>query len=138
MNVIVNLCTQFFLLTGSSHETGIEPFCSVMQRFPAAIVIDAGPGSHRPAVIKLPVDGTHAPAPVPSPVLHAVLNRLQLENLGNIGNTLHILRILIVAGNIGEDLGICKAVLLMRFHDLAEDVLVLRKAETIQCLLSGE
>ena len=72
-----------FLPAGNQHR-GKEPLFVIVQRLPAPEIIDAGPADHRPAVVQLPHNGAHAPAPVPPPVLHAVLDGLGLQELGGI------------------------------------------------------
>ena len=52
-----------------------------MQRLPPSGVVNGGPGGHRPAVIELPVNGSHASSPVSPEMFHAVADGLRLEKL---------------------------------------------------------
>ena len=77
------LIDQPILLARHQHR-GEEPLGVVLQSLPPAVIVDARPAGHRPAVVELPNYRPHTAAPVPPPVLHAVLHGLGLEELGGV------------------------------------------------------
>ena len=66
---------------GAAQERGVKVFGIVVQRLPAVVIIQRGPACHGPTVIYLPVQRTHAPPAVGTPVLHSVADGLGLQYL---------------------------------------------------------
>ena len=97
-----------------------------MQRFIPAKVVYAGPGSHRPAVVELPVNGAHAVAPQTSEMLHAVADGISLKQLRGIDQVFKAAGIEIVVGEIAQNISVAALAFLMVFHDPGEAVPVLR------------
>src|SRR5690349_16931348 len=70
--------------TGRGQHRSEEAFGSMMGCFPSAKVVETGPGSSRPNIIKLPVDGPHTAAAVPPPMLNTNTHSLGLNELRDI------------------------------------------------------
>ncbi len=55
-----------------------------MERLPAAVVVDGGPRDDGPAVVELPVEGSHGLGAEAAHVLDAELNCLSLHELAQV------------------------------------------------------
>jgi hypothetical protein len=88
-----------------------------VQQLPLSRVVDGGPGSNRPVVIELPVEGSHAVGHGGSPVLNGHLHCHCLLDLGEVEHLFEIGREAEVAGEILYDDGIPPIILLVVFHD---------------------
>lgn len=84
-------------------DRGVKPPGSVVQRLVPAEIVHAGPGSHRPAVVELPVNGAHAVAPQTAEMLHAVADGVRLQQLGGVDQILKAAGIEIAVGKVAED-----------------------------------
>ena len=84
LGVDVGILGEDALLVAGDQNRREEALLIVVQRLPAAEVVDARPAHHGPAVVELPDHRAHAPAAVAPPVLHAVLDGLGLQQLGGV------------------------------------------------------
>ncbi|MNI66400.1 hypothetical protein D3C73_1219610 [compost metagenome] len=57
---------------------------NILQRLPASVIVHARPGSHRPAVIHLPVQSSHAVWLVSAVALNRHPHSLRLQNLAHV------------------------------------------------------
>ena len=137
--VVVNPHPQFGIFRLCRHHTRRKKAaCIIVQRFPASEIINTGPRCHRPAVVELPVNGAHAAASVTSPVFHAVPHRFRLQKLRNIEQTVKVLRVAVIAGNIEHDQSIGCTVFLMAFHHGRKNITVTWLCESLNGFAPGE
>src|SRR5437773_154134 len=68
----------------TEEHVAVESARVVMQRLPAAEIIDARPGGHRPAVVNLPVKRTHIAWPDAPQMFGANLDPFSLHDLTDI------------------------------------------------------
>src|SRR5579863_3555966 len=62
----------------------VEAAGIVLERLPAAVVVDGGPGGDRPAVIELPEKRTHGFGPIAAEMLSTDLDAFGLKHLTEI------------------------------------------------------
>ena len=99
----------------------IEAARVILQSLPAAVVIDAGPGCNRPAVVQLPEDGAHGFRTAAAEVLRANLDSLRLQHLADVEEAGKVLRLGVVLEQIVVDDRVAFVVLLVRKHHRRED-----------------
>src|SRR3984957_4964529 len=97
-----------------------------MQRLPAAVVVDAGPGSDGPTIVQLPVKRAHRAGPLPSQVLGADLDNFRLLYLTQIDERGEVFRLPVLAQHISKDTFVSALVFLMRLHHRGANVEVTR------------
>ena len=119
-------------------DRGVKPPGSVVQRLVPAEIVHAGPGSHRPAVVELPVNGAHAVAPQTAEMLHAVADGVRLQQLGGVDQILKAAGIEVVVGKVAKDISVAAPALLVILHDTGEAVPVFLLRESLYGLHRGE
>ena len=137
--LVGNIDGQSALFQEQTHgHGGIELPGGVVQSLVPAAGVHAGPACHGPAVVELPVDGAHTPAPLPAEMLHAVLDGVGLEELGCVDQILEFRGIQVIVGEVAQDLAVAALALLVVLHDPGEAVVVLLFAEGADGLHAGE
>ena len=125
------ILAQLALLLGGNHHWGKEALRRVVQRFPAAVVVDARPRRDRPNVVQLPDNRAHAAPAVAPPMLHAVANCLRLHQLGGIQQVVEAVWIAERLREVGENLAVRRLIALVALHYATEDVAVIRQGELL-------
>ena len=138
LGVDVGVLGEHALLLAGDQHRGEEALLIVVQRLPPPVVVDAGPADHRPAVVELPHDGAHAAPAMPSPVLHAVLHGLGLQQLGGVDEGVEGGGIEVGLGQVFGDAPVGGGVALVLLHDVGEGVAVLRLGEALDGVHAGE
>ena len=110
-------------------QRGKESTRLMMESLPASAEIKAAPGSHGPAVVDLPVEGTHAARHDPPEMLDAEAHAVGLIQLGEVGEGIVILREAVELTDVMEDGRVATAVFLVGLEGGTEDVEILRIAE---------
>ena len=94
----------------------------VLQRLPAAVVVDARPGGDRPAVVELPVEAPPVAPHRPPVRLGGVLDDRRLQHLPDVEERGEVLGRAEVALHVFFDERVAARVALVREHDRALDV----------------
>ena len=136
--VYVGVLRQDSLFMAGNQNRREETFCIIMQRLPAAEIIDARPADDRPAVIQLPDHGSHAAAAVSPPVLDSVLHGLGLQELGGIDKAVQRGGIQVSLREIGGDPSVGGSISLMLLHHIGKYIPVFREGERFNRLHAGE
>ena len=127
--VRVRVIQEALLFAGEQHRRK-ETLFIVVQRLPAAEVVDRRPRSNRPAVVQLPHDRAHALSAVTTPVLYAVLHRLGAQKLRGIQQRAKALRrVTVRLAEICHDLAVRRVIALMLLHNIGENISVFRLRE---------
>ncbi len=100
----------------------VEPFGRVVEELPAAAVLERRPGTDRPVVVELPIDGAHAGGAQPSPVLHAGGDGDRLLHLAEVDEVVEPLRHPEVPAVHLDDLRVAAAIPLVMLHHRRGDV----------------
>ena len=124
------------LAAGEQHRRE-ETFFKIVQRFPAAEIVDGGPGGDGPAVVELPHDGSHAAAAEAPPVLHRVAHGLRLHELRGVDKQRQACRIAEIFREICHHLGVAAAAFLVALHHVGEGIAILRLGERFDRLHRG-
>ncbi|OPZ05620.1 MAG: hypothetical protein BWZ10_03026 [candidate division BRC1 bacterium ADurb.BinA364] len=110
----------------------------VVQRLPAARIIDRSPTGHGPAIVDLPIQRAHAARHVAPPVLDSVLHRHALLNLREPERGFEIARQPEPAEHVVHDLGVADAAALVMLHHETGDIAVARLGEGSDRFRLGE
>ena len=124
------------LAAGEQHRRE-EALFKIVQRFPAAEIVDGGPGGDGPAVVELPHDGSHAAAAEAPPVLHRVAHGLRLHELRGVDKQRQACRIAEIVREICHHLGVAAAAFLVALHHVGEGIAILRLGERFDRLHRG-
>ncbi|MPM29046.1 hypothetical protein SDC9_75585 [bioreactor metagenome] len=87
-----------------------------MKQFPLAGIVDGRPGGHRPVVIQLPEQRSHAVGHGGSPVFNSHLHRDSLLHLAEVEHLLEAGGETVVAAEVLDDDRVSPWILLMVFH----------------------
>src|SRR6266568_6294133 len=113
----------------------VETAGVVLQRLPAAVVIDARPRRDRPAVVQLPEDGAHGFGAAAAEVLCANLYSFGLQDLADIKKAGEVFGLGIILEQIVMDDRVAFVVLLMGEHHGREDIRAIGwLGERLNCL----
>ena len=94
----------------------VEPPRVILEGLPPAVVIHAGPGGHRPAVVQLPEDRAHGPRALAPQVLGPYLDSFGLQDLADVEERGKVARFRIVPQQVIVDDGVARVVLLVGQH----------------------
>ena len=97
-----------------------------MQRLQPAFIIDTRPGYHRPAVIELPVYGSHAAAAVAPEMLHPITDGIRLQQLGGINEGVKAGRIFISLLHVPHNFTVGAVLALMLLANIGKCIIILR------------
>ncbi|OPZ84042.1 MAG: hypothetical protein BWY76_02017 [bacterium ADurb.Bin429] len=122
------------VLHTGDEQRSVEGARHVVQRFPAAVVVNGCPTGHRPAVVELPVKGAHAARHRPPPVLHRVFHRHALQNLAQPQRILEGGGQAEPVQHVLHDDGVADAAALVVLHHPGGDVAVLRRGIAVDGL----
>ena len=126
-----------FFRAGDHHRSE-KPLRIIMQRFPAAVIINGRPACHRPAVIELPDNRSHASSAVSPEMLHAISDRFRLQKLGGVERGGKVGRIKEGLLHIVHDLSVGGRIPLMLFHHIGKDIPILRFCKRLHRLQGRE
>ncbi len=91
----------------------------VMLRLPVVVVVDARPGYHRPAVVDLPVECSHAVRPATSHGLYRLLHAVALHHQSHVYKILKTLRLVVIHVHVFFDQRVSRGCFLVDFHHFA-------------------
>ena len=131
------LCHPAFFLTGKQYR-GKESFCIIMKRFPSAVIINGRPGSPRPDIVQLPVNGSHTASSVSAQMLHSIFYRFGLKHLRSIQQGRKVRRIKVFLFHISHYLTIRRVITLMLFHNIRKNISVSGKGKAFHGFHRGK
>src|SRR5208337_652987 len=106
---------------GRDEQRAIEAARVILQGLPASEIVNAGPRSYRPTIVKLPKDGAHGARASAAQMLRADLDAFGLQHLAGVKERGEIARLGIILEHVIVNDGIAFGVFLMGEHDGSED-----------------